>query len=171
MVRKEEVKAGNITSGTDFVEECIIESDLPMSFSEEYVPTSSERMLLYRELDGLERDEDVDQFRQRMIDRFGPVPYEGEELIGVVKLRRLGRYFGSERITLKSGRMRMQFISNPDSAFYDSEAFHKVIAFATTNAHICSVDNSKNQFKLLISEVNSVEQANALLSQMQSVHP
>ena len=168
---KEEVKAGNITSGTDFVEECIIESDLPMSFSEEYVPTSSERMLLYRELDGLERDEDVDQFRQRMIDRFGPVPYEGEELIGVVKLRRLGRYFGSERITLKSGRMRMQFISNPDSAFYDSEAFHKVIAFATTNAHICRVDNSKNQFKLLISDVNSVEQANALLSQMQSVHP
>ena len=164
---KEEVKAGNITSGTDFVEECIIESDLPMSFSEEYVPTSSERMLLYRELDGLERDEDVDQFRQRMIDRFGPVPYEGEELIGVVKLRRLGRYFGSERITLKSGRMRMQFISNPDSAFYDSEAFHKVIAFATTNAHICRVDNSKNQFKLLISEVNSVEQANAFLFQMQ----
>ena len=164
---KEEVKAGNITSGTDFVEECIIESDLPMSFSEEYVPTSSERMLLYRELDGLERDEDVDQFRQRMIDRFGPVPYEGEELIGVVKLRRLGRYFGSERITLKSGRMRMQFISNPDSAFYDSEAFHKVIAFATTNAHICRVDNSKNQFKLLISDVNSVEQANAFLFQMQ----
>ncbi len=168
---KEEVKAGNITSGTDFVEECIIESDLPMSFSEEYVPTSSERMLLYRELDGLERDEDVDQFRQRMIDRFGPVPHEGEELIGVAKLRRLGRYFGCERITLKTGRMRMQFISNSESAFYDSEAFRQVIAFATTNVHICRVDNSKNQFKLLISDVNSVEQANALLSQMQSVHP
>ena len=164
---KEEVKAGNITSGTDFVEECIIESDLPMSFSEEYVPTSSQRMLLYRELDGLERDEDVDQFRQRMIDRFGPVPHEGEELIGVVKLRRLGRYFGCERITLKTGCMRMQFISNSESAFYDSEAFRQVIAFATTNAHICRVDNSKNQFKLLISEVNSVEQANAFLFQMQ----
>ena len=165
---KEEVKAGNITSGTEFVEECIIESDLPMSFSEEYVPTSSERMLLYRELDGLERDEDVEQFRQRMADRFGSVPVEGEELIGVVKLRRLGRYFGCERITLKSGRMRMQFISNSDSAFYDSEAFQKVIAFATTNAHICRVDNAKNQFKLLISDVNSVAQANALLTQMQS---
>ena len=164
---KEEVKAGNITSGTDFVEECIIESDLPMSFSEEYVPTSSERMLLYRELDSLERDEDVDQFRQRMIDRFGPVPQEGEELIGVVKLRRLGRYFGCERITLKSGRMRMQFISNSESAFYDSDAFRKVIAFAATNAHICKVDNAKNQFKLLISDVDSVKQANALLSQMQ----
>jgi len=164
---KEEVKAGNITSGTDFVEECIIESDLPMSFSEEYVPTSSERMLLYRELDSLERDEDVDQFRQRMTDRFGPIPQEGEELIEVVKLRRLGRYFGCERITLKSGRMRMQFISNSESAFYDSDAFRKVIAFATTNAHICKVDNAKNQFKLLISDVDSVKQANALLSQMQ----
>jgi transcription-repair coupling factor (superfamily II helicase) len=165
---KQEVKAGNITSGTEFVEECIIESDLPMSFSEEYVPTSSERMLLYRELDGLERDADVEQFRQRMIDRFGTIPAEGEELIRVVKLRSLGRYFGCERIMLKSGRMRLQFISNPDSAFYDSEAFHKVIAFATTNAHLCKVDNSKNQFKLLITDVTSVEQANALLSQMQS---
>ena len=168
---KEEVKAGNITSGTDFVEECIIESDLPMSFSDEYVPTSSERMLLYRELDGLERDEDVDYFRQRMIDRFGPVPPEGEELIGVVKLRKWGRYFGCERITLKTGRMRMQFISNPESAYYDSEAFHKVIAFATTNAHICRVDNSKNQFKLLVSDVNSVHHANTLLSQMQRCTP
>ena len=164
---KEEVKAGNITSGTEFVEECIIESDLPMSFSEDYVPTSSERMLLYRELDGLERDADVEQFRQRMIDRFGTIPADGEELIRVVKLRSLGRYFGCERIMLKQGRMRMQFVSNPDSPFYDSEAFHKVIAFATTNAHICKVDNSKNQFKLLVTDVNSVEQANALLSQMQ----
>ena len=164
---KEEVKAGNITSGTEFVEECIIESDLPMSFSEDYVPTSSERMLLYRELDGLERDADVEQFRQRMIDRFGVIPAEGEELIRVVKLRSLGRYFGCERIMLKQGRMRMQFVSNPDSPFYDSEAFHKVIAFATTNAHICKVDNSKNQFKLLVTDVKSVEQANALLSQMQ----
>ena len=102
-----------------------------------------------------------------MIDRFGAIPADGEELIRVVKLRSLGRYFGCERIILKQGRMRMQFVSNPDSPFYDSEAFHKVIAFATTNAHICKVDNSKNQFKLLVTDVNSVEQANALLSQMQ----
>jgi transcription-repair coupling factor (superfamily II helicase) len=166
---KEEVKAGNITGGTEFVEECIIESDLQMSFSEEYVPTSSERMLLYRELDSLEREADVEQFRQRMTDRFGPIPPEGEELIRVVKLRSLGRYFGCERIMLKQGRMRLQFVSNPDSPFYDSEAFRKVIAFATTNAHICKVDNSKNQFKLLVTDVTSVEQANALLCQMKSV--
>ena len=140
-----------------------------MSFSEEYVPTSSERMLLYRELDGLERDEDVELFRQRMIDRFGAIPPEGEELIRVVKLRRLGRYFGCERIVLKSGRMRMQFVSNPNSAFYDSQAFRQVIAFATTNAHNCRVDNSKDQFKLIISDVTSVEQANALLSQIKKI--
>ena len=164
---KEEVKAGNITSGKEFVEECIIESDLPMSFSEEYVPTSSERMLLYRELDSLERDADVEKFRQRMIDRFGNIPLEGEELIRVVKLRSLGRYFGCERIMLKQGRMRLQFVSNPDSPFYDSLAFQRVIAFATANAHICRVDNSKEQFKLLITDVTSVEQDNALLSQMQ----
>jgi transcription-repair coupling factor (superfamily II helicase) len=62
--------------------------------------------------------------------------------------------------------MRLQFVSNPTSPFYDSEAFRKVIAFATTNAHICRVDNSKEQFRLLVTDVTSVEQANALLSQM-----
>ena len=164
---KEEVKAGNITSGKDFVDECVIESDLPMSFSEEYVPTSSERMLLYRELDSLEREEDVEQFRARMLDRFGTIPPEGEELIRVVRLRMLGRYFGCEKIVLKMGRMRLHFVTNPDSPFYDSEAFRRVISFATSNAHRCKVDNSKNQFKLLITGVNSVEQANSLLTQMQ----
>ncbi len=165
----EEVKAGNIIEGSDFVDECQFESDLQMSFSEAYVPTGSERMLLYRELDGLETQDEVDAFCQRMNDRFGPIPHEGMELIHVVPLRRLGKYFGSERIILKNGRMRLYFVSNADSPFYQSPAFGQIIEFATTNAHRCKLDVLNGHNTLLMMNVTSVEEAVGLLRQVKSI--
>ncbi len=105
------VQEGDIQDGAEFVDECQVESDVQMYFAEEYVPTSSERMLLYRELDSLERESDVEDFRSRMQDRFGPLPAEAEELIRVVSLRRLGKYFGTERMVLKNQRLRLYLVS------------------------------------------------------------
>ncbi len=165
----EEVNAGNITEGTHFVDECQFESDLQMYFSEAYVPTGSERMLLYRELDGLETQAEVDAFCQRMNDRFGPIPYEGMELIHVVPLRRLCMYFGAERVVLKSGRMRLYFVSNQESPFYQSPAFGQIIEFATINAHRCKLDVLNGHNTLLMMQINSVEEAVGLLRQVQSI--
>ena len=72
-------------------------------------------MLLYRELDNIEKDEDLDAYRKRLQDRFGPIPRQGEELMQVVALRRVGKRLGCEKIILKQGRMQMQFVSNPNS--------------------------------------------------------
>ncbi len=152
-----------------FVTECMLESDLPMSFPDEYVPTSSERMMLYRELDGLEKESDVEQFRQRMQDRFGPIPAEAEELIRVVSLRRLGRRFGVERLVLKRGRMRLYFVSRADSPFYQSRPFGQLIAFSATNAHRCRLQEIEGRRSLSISDVDSVRQAVELLNQISEV--
>ncbi|MBP3589399.1 MAG: DEAD/DEAH box helicase, partial [Muribaculaceae bacterium] len=165
----EEVRSGRITEGKDFVEDCQLESDLPMYFSEDYVPTASERMLLYRELDGLERPEDVDAFCQRMNDRFGPIPREGMELVQVVRLRRLGRYFGAERIVLKNGRMRLYFVQNQDSPFYQSAAFGQIIQFAAANVHRCKLDVVGGHNTLLLMKVPSVSEAVGLLTQISEV--
>ena len=159
----------NVADGTPFVPECILESDLPMSFSEEFVPTSAERMMLYRELDGLEKAEDVERFRQSLTDRFGAIPPEAEELIRVVSLRRLGRHFGAERIILKGGRMRLYFVSRDDSPFYRSRAFDQLIAFATTNTHRCRLEEQKQHRSLLIYEVRSVQTAVELLQQISEI--
>ena len=83
----EEMAQGNRLSGDDFVDDCAVESDLEMYFPDTYVPGSSERMLLYRELDKIEDDRELAAYRQRLVDRFGPVPHEGEELMHVVRLR------------------------------------------------------------------------------------
>ena len=108
--------------GERWVSDCTLESDLELYFPDQYVPSDSERMLLYRELDGLHTDEQVAAYRSRLMDRFGPVPHVGEELMRVVPLRRLGKELGCEKIVLKQGRMSLYFVSQQDSPYYDSEA-------------------------------------------------
>jgi len=133
------------------------------------VPTSSERMLLYRELDGLERDEDVERFRTRLIDRFGPLPPEAEDLLQVVTLRRLGKHFGVERIVLKAGHIRLFFGPADDNPFYDGRIFGQILAFATVNAHRCHFKDDAKGKSLLIDDVPGIKQAVALLQQINNV--
>ena len=161
----EEVREGNVVESTDVVDDCQLDSNLPMFFSEEYVPTSSERMLLYRELDGMERDEDVERFKQRLIDRFGPLPREAEDLLKVVTLRRLGKHFGCERIVLKAGHARLFFGPDDDNPFYVGRIFGQILDFATANAYRCHFKLDKGK-SLLIDDVNTIGEAVELLKQI-----
>ena len=166
---QEEMKEGEQLTGDDFVDDCAVDSDLEMYFPDSYVPGSAERMLLYRELDHLDRDEEVEAFRQRMIDRFGPIPQEGDELIHVVGLRRVGKLLGCEKILLKGGVMQLQFVSNVDSPFYRSKMFSRVIAYATSHIQDCALKEKNNKRILRISHVKSVEQARSLLDMISRI--
>ena len=145
--------------GTLFVADCGVECDLHAYFPETYVPGAAERMLLYRELDTLESDAQILAFRQRMEDRFGPLPPEGEELLRIVPLRALGRKAGAERLTLKNRRMTLYFVSNADSPYYRSATFGRVIDFATASYHRCRLDESGGRRRMTVSDVPSVESA------------
>ena len=164
---QEEMNQGQVLTGDDFVDDCSVESDLEMYFPDTYVPGSSERMLLYRELDRIERDEDLAAYRQRLIDRFGVVPHEGEELMHVVSLRRLGKRLGCEKIILKQGTMQMQFVNNVQSPFYRSAMFSKVLNYATTHIQQCALKEKNNKRFLRIARVASVEQAVDILQEIQ----
>ena len=166
---QEEMKEGEQLTGDDFVDDCAVDSDLEMYFPDSYVPGSAERMLLYRELDHLDRGDEVEAFRQRMIDRFGPIPQEGEELIHVVGLRRVGKLLGCEKILLKGGAMQLQFVSNVDSPFYRSKMFSRVIAYATSHIQDCALKEKNNKRILRISHVKSVEQARSLLDMISRI--
>ena len=162
----DELKAGAQLSGDVFVDDCSVECDLKAYFPEDYVPGSSERMLLYRELDALNTDEQLAAFRRRMEDRFGPLPPEGEELLLIAPLRRLGRRAGAERITLKSGRMMLYFVSNTDSPFYRSETFGRIINYATTNFRRCKLDEQKGKRRMTVRDIKSVQQALNIMQQL-----
>ena len=161
---QQEMDDGQLLTGDDFVDDCAVDSDLETYFPDTYVPGSSERMLLYRELDHLQSEEEVAEFRKRMIDRFGPVPREADELMCVVGLRRLGKSLGCEKIMLKQGTMQLQFVSNVNSPFYRSEMFSRVLAYATTHIQDCSLKEKNNKRYLRIRDMKSVEQAKNLLS-------
>lgn len=159
----EQIAQGEAISGDDFVDDCAVESDLEMYFPDNYVPGSSERMHLYRELDNIERDEELEAYRQRLIDRFGPVPRQGEELMLVVPLRRVGRRLGCEKIILRQGRMQMQFVSNTQSAFYQSAAFGRVINYIGYHPRRCNLKEKNGKRSMVVSQVASVKEAVEIL--------
>ena len=147
--------------------EASLESDLELYFPDQYVPSDSERMLLYRELDSLQTDEQVAAYRTRLIDRFGPVPPCGEELMRVVPLRRLGQMFGCEKIVLKQQRMTLFFVTQNDSPFYQSEAFGMLLDFVAHHPRRCNFREVNGKRSMVISEVPTIEEAVQILT---SIH-
>lgn len=166
----DEIKAGEEKlSGEGFVDECTVESDLELLFPNEYIPSSSERMLIYRELDKLELDKDVDAFKSRLIDRFGAIPPEGEELIRIVPLRRMAKRMGIEKVFLKGGRMTLYFVSNLESPYYQSEAFGKVISYMTENPRACNLREQNGKRSMVIKDVGNVQTAVRIMQEIMSM--
>ena len=173
---KEQIPSAKTSSGypsgklmfdsSSFVDDCAIESDLEMYFPDTYVPGSSERMLLYRELDNIEDDRTLEAYRKRLEDRFGPVPTEGEELMQVVTLRRLGKQLGCEKIILRQGIMNMQFVSNAESPYYQSQAFSNVLNYATRELRRCQLKEVKGRRLLHVRDVPTVGVAVQVLKAM-----
>lgn len=155
----EEMAEGKELTGDDFIDDCAVESDLEMYFPDTYVPGSSERMLLYRELDNIENDADLDAYRKRLEDRFGPVPRQGIELMQVVALRRVGKRLGCEKLILKQSTLQMQFISNPDSTYYKSRAFGKCIDYIGNNPRRCNIKERNGKRSMVVTGVKSVGDA------------
>lgn len=148
-----------ISDNVEFVDDCTIESDLQMYFPDSYVPGSSERMLLYRELDNIMNSNDLEAYRQRLIDRFGPVPHEGEELIGIVLLRRIGKQYGCEKIVLKQSTMHIHLIKNLQSPYYKTMQFSKLIEYATKNPRLCQFRNVNDSPRITFANIKTVAQA------------
>ena len=147
-----------------WVPDCSLESDLELYFPDQYVPSDSERMLLYRELDGLQTDEQVAAYRTRLIDRFGPVPHCGEELMRVVPLRRIGQSLGCEKIVLKQQRMTLFFVTQNDSPFYQSEAFGLLLDYVAHNPRRCQFREVNGKRSMVIGDVPTIEEAVQILT-------
>ena len=171
-LRNEDVERGTlnverrISDSGDFVADCTLESDLEMYFPDQYVPSDSERMLLYRELDGLQTDEQLAAYGKRLVDRFGPTPEVGAELMRVVPLRRMGKSLGCEKVVLKQGRMTLFFVSNADSPFYRSEAFDRILSFVAQNPRRCNFREVNGKRSMVIANIPTVASAVELLQQM-----
>ncbi|MDR0746110.1 MAG: transcription-repair coupling factor [Mediterranea sp.] len=164
-----EVKEDGTISGEQFVKETTLECDMELLLPANYVTGTSERMMLYRELDGLVLDADVDAFRARLVDRFGPLPRETEELLRIVPLRRMAARLGVEKITLKGGRMVLYLVSNVDSPYYRSVAFGKLISYVMKYARRCDLRDQGEKRSVVVKQVLNVEDAVSVLQEMMTM--
>ena len=165
---KDDLQQNRLT-GDLFVEECNVECDLHAYLPETYVPGAAERMSLYRELDGLSTSEQIDAFRSRMEDRFGPIPLEGEELLRIVPLRQIGRKVGAEKIVLRQSRLVLYFVSNTASPFYQSATFDRIIDYATRHFRQCELKETNGKRRMSVRNVCSVAEALATLEEMAGI--
>jgi len=158
-------EAGKV-SGETFVDETNVESDIPAFLPEEYVPSSGERMALYRELDGFTEIRQIEEYRSRLRDRFGQIPEVGEELIRVMLLKWAGKRLGIEKISLKQGRMALYMPGDFSSLYYESEAFSKIIAYASFHPKETKLRDGDRR-SLLVKDVKSMADAVKILDEME----
>ena len=152
-----------------YVSDCVIESDMELLFPATYVPQESERVSLYQELDSMERESDVLEFRRRLEDRFGKIPKPALELIRVVTLRRIARTLGIEKIALKLGKMYMYFVGDENKAYYQSPAFGRILNYLQQNPKRCHIRDVNGKRSLLVDNVETVEEAISILNSITSL--
>ena len=114
----------------------------------------------------MEEERDILAFTERLKDRFGKIPQEGKELIRIVRLRRMAKQLGMEKVILKKGQMSLFLVSNPDSPYYQSTAFDKLIAFLQNHPRECNLRDQNGKRSIVIKAIPTVERACQILQEM-----
>ena len=149
-----------------YVRECTIETDLEVLLPDEYVTSVNERLLLYKELNTLSTDDELDAFRKRLTDRFGPLPDQAEQLVSTITLRRMAQKVGIEKLVLKQDRMLCHFVSDRENPFFKSPDFMKMIRFAQTNQGKVHLKESTERLSMLCDGVTSIPSAIQMIKAM-----
>lgn len=159
-----ESKDGEKNKGDNFVDDVIIDSDLELLFPPIYIPNDSERISIYSTLNNLEREEEITDFVKMLKDRFGEIPQEGLDLIGVIRIRRIAKYLSIEKVILKKGQMLLYLVSNPDSLYYQSQAFDKLLSYIQGHHRDCQLRESQGKRSIIIKHIDCVEKAYNVLN-------
>ena len=148
------------------VQDCTIETDLELLIPESYVSNISERLGLYSKLDGLEKEEELDQFGQMLQDRFGPAPQAVQDLMETVRLRWQAEGLGIEKLVLKASQMKCYLLPSSKESFYNSSVFGNMMKFVQQHPKSCKIKEHKNRLILSVDQVLSIQKAQHLLREM-----
>lgn len=144
---------------TDFVKDCQIETDLELLIPDNYIRHTTERLSLYKELDNIPDEASLDTFREKLIDRFGPLPRQTQELINTIRLRWIAKKIGFERLMLKNRRMTGFFVSNEDSPYYQSKVFSQILNYVQNHPEACKMREKKDKLTLTFENITHINAA------------
>ncbi|RLD43227.1 MAG: transcription-repair coupling factor [Bacteroidetes bacterium] len=154
-------------SAKDFVKECQFETDLEILIPSEYISNFTERLSLYKELDEISDETELQLFQSRLSDRFGSLPQPAKSLINTIRLRWLAKKIGFEKLSIKFNRMTGYFAGDQESPYFQSEAFGKVLSFIQNNPDAAILKELKGRLTLRFEEVRTVEKGILLLEELQ----
>ncbi|MDE3143647.1 MAG: transcription-repair coupling factor [Bacteroidota bacterium] len=155
-----------ISKQDDFVSDCTIDTDLEILIPDSYVESITERLSLYTRLDSCEKEEDLQEFYKEMIDRFGPIPSQVEDLFTTVRCRWMAVELGFEKMSLKQDVLRCYFINKPDSPYFESDLFKAVLSFLQTGTNKAKLKQAGKNFLLVVDQISGMEAMHRFIKQM-----
>jgi transcription-repair coupling factor (superfamily II helicase) len=153
----------------DFVRDCQLETDLEILIPDSYLTNIAERLSVYRNIDSLETDEALETYKKHLVDRFGALPKETEDLFEAIRLRWIAQKIGFEKLVLKQKKLIGYFIANQDSPYYQSAVFTNVLKHVQSNPHLCKMKEKNNKLSLVFDNVNGIKSAINLLQPITEV--
>ena len=147
------------TSDSFFVDECQIDTDMEILIPDHYVNSISERLQLYKDLNTIENEDELNIFTEQITDRFGKIPSEVEKLLQTIRLRWIAKDLGFEKIILKANKMIAYFVANSKSSFFQSEQFGVILKFIQLNPKACQMKEKNNKLSLIFEKISTVEMA------------
>lgn len=157
------------TMGAHFVKDCVLETDFELRITEDYINNVSERLSIYQDLDNLNSKEDIENYKQQLIDRFGPLPRVVKELLRSFELRWLAQEIGFEKLVIKQGSMIGYFVANPQSKYYESPAFTQVLKYVQSNPKDCKMSEKNDKLRMIYSHVLNMDQAFVRLQEVMEI--
>jgi transcription-repair coupling factor (superfamily II helicase) len=155
-----------ISKQEDYVQDCTIDTDLEILIPDSYVESITERLSLYTRLDNCDNEEELQQFHAELIDRFGPIPPQVEDLFDTVRIRKLAVSLGFEKLILKEDTMRCYFINRPDSPYFESGTFRLILEYLQKHTNKARLKQAGKHFLLVVDDIRSMADLLAFLQRM-----
>jgi transcription-repair coupling factor (superfamily II helicase) len=152
----------------DFVSDCTIDTDLEILIPDEYVESITERLSLYSRLANCETEKSLEELHKEMTDRFGPVPHEVEDLFTTVRCRKIAIELGFEKLILKHETLKCFFVANPDSSFFSSKTFERILDFIQTKTNKAKLKQAGKNGILIVNEVKTMQGIFRFLKRMEA---
>lgn len=150
-----------------YVSDCTVETDQPAHIPDEYIDVTAEKIRVYRAIDTMTSEKEIDRYAANLADRFGKFTTEVANLFEVVKIRNIGSSLGFEKIIVKNGLLIAFFISNPMSPYYKSKVFENVLENLGKYPQRYEMKQNENKLKVVVRNVKSLEEARKLLIKLQ----
>lgn len=155
-----------ISKQDDFVQDCTIDTDLEILIPDSYVENITERLSLYSRLDNCETEEELQAMEAELVDRFGPLPPPVQELFVTVRCRKLAVELGFEKMVIKNGSLKCYFINRPDSPYFESSLFDRILAYIQTGTNRAKLKQNGKLFMIVVEPAKDMQDVHSFLKRM-----